>query len=498
MSQHLQKQGCNTGPHHGARIIHFANGLVVQAITGIFLLLLLAWMQLAGAGPFDRSDLNHDNSVDSLDLEIFSYQYLDQDWETVNWCQFYRSSIQNEKNFRRLTSDRIERYLELLNYIALSYNCQTADLQSLSTESILQSADKSDLSNDQVVDLADLVIFSTNYLETYWEAVDWCLFYENTLAGLDYEGQRTRYFLKHFGQLLSFINEYFYCGGEEPPPTALLLENTPKFLARIADAPYFTGDYYITDPKIGSLFIYDASLVLKAEIKGLNKPLGVAVDSRGYILVGNNGRDNIEVYDPANGDLVTVFAEGLVKMPTAITLDSLGNIYVTDSLSNSVQVFDSAYNQLRVIGKSSARGALHFPTDTEIVANMEVFVADQVNNRIQVYDLDGKWLRSITFDGTPGENCSWMTGVCEIPGAPPFTRLQALETDSFGRLHVLDNFGAKVLIFNPADGSFLGSYGEYGLEAGFLRVPMDVLVSDSGTAIVTSGDGDRIEVYAVP
>lgn len=498
MSQHLQKQGCNTGPHHVARITHFANGLVVQALVGIFLLLALAWVPLAGAGPFDRSDLNHDNSVDSLDLEIFSNTHLKRDWESVDWCQFYRSSIQDEKNFRRYTSDRIERYLELLNHIALSYNCQTAELQSLSTESILQSGDKSDLNNDQVVDLADLVIFSANYLETYWEAVDWCLFYENSLAGLNYEGHRTRYFLKHFVQLLTFINEYFYCSESEPPPTALLLENAPKFLARIADASYFTGDYYITDPKIGSLFIYDASLVLKAEIKGLDKPLGVAVDSQGYILVGNNGRDNIEVYDPANGSLVTVFAEGLVKMPTAITLDSVGNIYVTDSLSNSVQVFDAAFNLIRVIGKSSARGALHFPTDTEIVGNMEVFVADQVNNRIQVYDLDGKWLRSITFDGTPGENCNWMTGVCEIPGAPPFTRLQALETDSLGRLHVLDNFAAKVLIFDPDSGEFLASYGEYGLEAGFLRVPMDVLVLDNGTAIVTSGDGDRIEVYAVP
>ena len=498
MNYRLLKQLFDKAFHRGEQIAQFANGLLVQVIVVIFSLTALAWTPFGHADRFDRSDKNGDNAVDTLDLEIFSQRFLKQDWQTVDWCRFYRSSTKNERYFRNLTSDKTIRYSELLNFIAYSYNCQTTTTLSSTGSTTLQSTDKSDLNGDFVVDLADLVIFSTNYLDSYWETVEWCLFHESTIAGADFEGRRTKYYLKHFAQLLVFINDHFYCGGSEPPPNALLLENTPNFLARIADAPNFTGDYYITDPKVGSLFIYDTDLVLKAEIKGLDKPLGVAVDSNGHILVGNNGRDNIEVYDPSNGDLLAVFGEGMIKMPNAITVDGLGNIYVTDSLNNQVQVFDPFYNPVWVIGKDSAQAALHFPTDTGISANMEVFVADQVNNRIQVYDLDGKWLRNFTFAGTPGQNCNWFTGVCEIPGAPPFTRLQALDFDSFGRLHVLDNFGASVLIFNPADGAFLGAYGEYGQGAGYLRVPMDALVSDNGTAIVTSGDGDRIEVYAVP
>jgi hypothetical protein len=128
----------------------------------------------------------------------------------------------------------------------------------------------------------------------------------------------------------------------------------------------------------------------------------------------------------------------------------------------------------------------------------EVYVADQGNNRVQVYDIAGNWLTSITFAGIDGQNCNWFTGVCEIPGAPPFTRLQALDVDSSGRLHVLDNFAASVLMFDLADGAYLGSYGEYGDGPGFLRVPMDVLINGSNTAIVTTGDGDRIEVFSIP
>jgi DNA-binding beta-propeller fold protein YncE len=439
--------------------------------------------------PVDKSDLNDDGTVNTLDLEIFADMYLDQDWQTFDWCDFYDSSIADEKYFRSITSDRTASYQELLDFIAFSYNCQGTE----------PNDDKSDLNGDGSVDLSDLIIFSTDYLGRYWDSVDWCLFLDSTLAGADFEGQSTKFYLQHFGQLLTFINSYFYCDGPEPPASNLQLENKPIDLVRIADAPYITNDYYITDPRIGSLFIYDENLVLKAEIKGLNRPLGVAVDSEGYILIGNDGRDNIEVFDPANGNLVAVFGEGLVKMPTAITIDDLGNIYVTDSRSDRVQVFDPAYNLIRTIGVASAQGTLDFPIDTEIVvrsgsgtANIqEIFVADQGNNRIQVYDLEGTWLRSIV---KLESGCNW-AGVCSSPG---FTRLQALSKDSAGRLHVLDNFAAAGMIFDPGDGAFLGTYGGYDTAPGFLRVPMDVLISETGKAIVTAGDGDRIEELDIP
>ena len=298
--------------------------------------------------------------------------------------------------------------------------------------------------------------------------------------------------------MLAFINAHFGCGEPEPPSDYLVVENAPKFLARIADATSTQGRIYISDPRVGSLFIYDEFMVLKGEIKGLNKPLGVAVDSLGHVLVGNDGRDNIEAYDPTTGELLAVFGEGLVKMPTAITIDGAGNIYVTDSRSDNVRVFDSAYYPIRVIGRSGkGEDTLTFPMDAEII-NEEIFVADQGNYRVQVFDLYGNWVESITFDGTEGENCNWFTGVCEIPGLPPFTRVQALSRDSQGRLHVLDNFAAAVTIFDSGDRTYVTSYGGYGLSAGLLRVPMDVAVSSSNMAIVTAGDGSRVELFTVP
>ena len=356
-------------------------------------------------------------------------------------------------------------------------------------------SDKSDLNTDQVVDIEDLKIFSTNYLEKFWETVDWCLFYEATISGEEFDGRRTDYYKKHFTLLLAFIKADVDCSGD---PYLLDLENDPITLYRFAESTDSSGDYYITDPRIGSLFIYDASLVLKAEIKDLNNPLGVAVDSLGYILVGNSGRGNIEVFDPADGDFLLEFGKGLVKMPNAITVDDLGNIYVTDSRLNTVLVFDASYNLVSGIGRpGEGASELHFPVDAEIIGT-NIFVADQGHARIQVYDLDGNWVRSITFEGTDGTNCSWFSGVCEIPGAPEFKRVQALETDDLGRLHVLDKLSATVHIFDPATGAYISSYGEYGDGPGQLSVPTDVMILPTNTATVNAGAGGRFEFFAIP
>ncbi len=388
--------------------------------------------------------------------------------------------------------------------------------------------DKSDLNSDLSVDIEDLTLFSTNYLNRFWEVVDWCQFYEDTAADREFEGQRTKYFKQHFSLLLAFINSYIDCGGDA---YLLELENAPSLALRIARHWDASGDYFVTDPRVGSLFIYDAAMVLKGEIKGLSRPLGVAVDSLGYVLVGNDGRDNIEVYDPADGVQLMVFGEGLVKMPTAITIGPDDNIYVTDSRASRVFVFNPEYQLIRTIGSYGTEDAeLDFPMDTEIIENangeLEVFVADQGNQRVKIFDANGKYLKMIDpdiippptvlpgpeFDNNgnpcPGPCTGWFCSY--LPPPPPecagattprieFSRLQALSTDSIGRLHALDIFESTASIFELVDGEWVWKsyYGEYGKEEGSLYTPTDVLVTVPGQATVITGDGERIETLTV-
>ena len=74
--------------------------------------------------------------------------------------------------------------------------------------------DNSDLNKDQVVDINDLAIFSDKYLDTDWESVDWCAFYQATMDDADLYGRAASYYAKHYGMLLAFINNYFNCAGD--------------------------------------------------------------------------------------------------------------------------------------------------------------------------------------------------------------------------------------------------------------------------------------------
>lgn len=366
------------------------------------------------------------------------------------------------------------------------------------------SVEKSDLNGDLIVDLSDLMIFSSKYVQMDWAEFDWCGFRDATEAGLEFDGSSKKsefikdkppeYYAKHFSLLLAWVNEYFACD-VEPIPQSLVLEHYPRLLLRMAASTDNSGDIYITDPLVGSVFIYDAGLLPKAELKGLNKPLGVAVDWRGNLLVGNDGRDNVEAYDLATGDMVAAFGQGRVIMPNSITIGPDGNIFVTDSRSHRVWVFNIHYEFIGNIGSPGfADDELYFPVDTEVIERYadglqvkEVFIADQGNERIQVFDFEGNLLRHIY----PGE--------CGMGGClpPRLANLQALDVDSLGRLHALDNFEAVVSILDPLTGGYLGEYGQFGEGPGFLRVPFGLVILDSGQSIVTSGDGDRLEVFSI-
>lgn len=372
----------------------------------------------------------------------------------------------------------------------------------------VESYEKSDLSKDGIVDIDDLSIFSSKYFLSDWTGIDWCGFYDATLAGVDFvgppkkvdeskvnNGQSVMFYQKHFKMLLTFINDDFSCELDpRSDPDMLGLVHRPRMLMRMTESTDGSGDIYITDPLVGSVYIYDVELARVGELKGLDKPLGIAVDSLGYLLVGNDGRDNIEVYDPFDGNLMAIFGQGLIIMPNSITTGPDGNIYVTDSRSHRVWVFDADYNFLNSIGSPGVgENELYFPVDTEIITRnvdgvdfQEVFIADQGNERVQIFDTDGYFLGHIY----PGE-CSM--GRCE---PPLLANLQSLDADALGRLHVLDNFEAVVSILDPLNGDYLSEYGEYGEGPGYLRMPYDLIITATGHPMVTAGDGARIEVYS--
>lgn len=398
--------------------------------------------------------------------------------------------------------------LQELNLPAQASDTARANRAKRGFGAINEAMDRSDITFDGRIDSRDLRLFSERYLKQKVGNVEWCVFHANVMDGTQ-TYKPVYFFLKHFPQMLEYIYYDYFCEGEPlppppPPPDPLELVNTPKFLARIAMSKNFTGDFYVTDPVVGSVFIYDSDSNLKQELKGLAKPLGLAVDMNGYILVGNDGRDNVEIYDPADGRLINSFGDGFIEMPNAIIMGPNQRIYVVDSIKNTVHVYDDYYNRIGSIGSSgSGADSLNFPADAVVITTDngtsivdEIYVADQVNKRIQVYDLNGNHQGSIL---PPPSGCSFwakILGLCDEPA--PFARIQGLYLDIQNRLHVVDMFTAKVSIIDPLSHDYISSYGSYGTDAGQLRLPLDMTQNMNGESLVTDPGNNKIEIYAIP
>jgi DNA-binding beta-propeller fold protein YncE len=250
----------------------------------------------------------------------------------------------------------------------------------------------------------------------------------------------------------------------------------------------------VSDPTAGSVFIYDPNLSLVGELKGLDKPLGIAVDQQGNMYVGNNGSDNVEVYD-FNGVKIATIGQGRIRMANDLALDRSGNLYVADSLSNVVWVYDANGVALNNIGN----GALEFPVAVTIAYRDdgtgrevgELYVAEQANFLVNVYDLQGNLLR---FYG--GQVRQGMMG-WKWQGL--FANIQSLAVDRYGRLHVADCYMNKVQILNADTGSYIGYYGEAGGAPGQLNLPLDIAINSLDQVAVTNFGNKRVEIiYTVP
>jgi hypothetical protein len=462
------------------------NRIINRPIALALLCLAAAWVPVANGDP-GKSDLNGDGTIDYEDLTLFSSRYLGVEASAVDWCEFFEAAQRDGELYGRTTDFYRRQFPELLFFINREFDC-----------------DGSDLNKDGLIDQVDLQVFSTMYLELNWETVQWCEFYTATAEGGTFNGKPTHYYLEHFGILLGVIRDLYGCTA--PEPSMLEVKNAPQALTRVAVDKLNSGKYYVSDARVGSVFVYDSTRNLVGEIRNLNKPLGVAIDSQGYLLVGNNGRNNIEVYDPSTGDRLATFGQGLVEMPTSIVVGPNGDIYVTDSKAHRVWVFESSYVHVRTIGEpGKSEGQLKFPIDAAVVARdtagglvEELYVADQANQRIQVFGLDGTFVRTITPLLVPSGSCINYGWSCPKDARGMFIRLQGLDVDAAGRVHILDIYEAAVTIMDPVTGSRVGSYGGWGEAPGKLFAPLDLALTDGGEAIVTDNNTGTVEIFAVP
>ena len=271
-------------------------------------------------------------------------------------------------------------------------------------------------------------------------------------------------------------------GTTQTSTTTLDRKNVLYSPIRIAEGP--DSRLYVSDTKSNSVFIL-RNLLTEAELQGLAKPLGVAVDLLGNIYVGNDERDNVEVYDTSGKKLREIGA-GQIQMPNDLALDMNGNLYVADSMANNIKVYDANGRLLRTIGDA----LLQYPIAICIAytvpggGNGELYVADQGHGTVQVFDLSGMLLRSY---GTK-------LSLSETNWHGKFVQLQSLAVDQMGRVHALDSSLGTIQILDAITGVYIDSYGGRGVTEGKLNLPLDIAITQGNQVMVTNYGNHRIDM----
>ncbi len=216
----------------------------------------------------------------------------------------------------------------------------------------------------------------------------------------------------------------------------------------------------------------------------LKSPADVAVDSAGNLWVADKSNNRIQKFSP-DGKFLAKFGtsgkeDGQFAGPTAIAIDSQGNLWVTDSGNRRVQKFDPSGKFLLKFG-SQGSGDGQFsgwgPRGVAIDAQGNAWVSDY-SGRIQRFDPSGKFVQAVGSSGS---------------GNGQFGESAGLDVGE-GKVWVADWTNNRVSVFSEA-GAWLFSFGLYGTGDGYFNHPDTVDVDKEGNVWVGDQSNNRVQQF---
>ena len=141
-----------------------------------------------------------------------------------------------------------------------------------------------------------------------------------------------------------------------------------------------------------------------------NRPSGIAVDSRGNLLVSDTLNHRIQKIS-RTGEHISSFGtfgslDGEFNSPWGICLDEKENLFVADHLNNRVQKFDTNGKHLMTFGnKGTEPELLDHPAGVAVDTDGDIYVTSWAKNKVNLYDSHGKYLMELL--GSAQELSKW-------------------------------------------------------------------------------------------
>jgi sugar lactone lactonase YvrE len=250
-------------------------------------------------------------------------------------------------------------------------------------------------------------------------------------------------------------------------------DNSTQQLVQPYGTAMFKGRLYVVDTGAAGVAIFDFAAKRLSYLAGaangqLRRPINIRIDTDGTKYITDTGRDQVLVYDQDDHFVAAYGKEGLFR-PTDVAIGA-DRLYVTDVLHHQIHVLDKRTGKpLFIFGKAgSGEGELFHPTNIVFGPEGDLYVSETSNFRVQRFTLDGKPVRSYGAVGS-------------IPGS--FARPKGLAIDRAGRMFVADAAFENVQLFDEK-GKLLLFFGQSGEPEARMHLPAGVSI-----------DYDNVDVF---
>jgi YD repeat-containing protein len=209
----------------------------------------------------------------------------------------------------------------------------------------------------------------------------------------------------------------------------------------------------------------------------LKSPADVAVDSVGNLWVADKANNRIQKFSP-DGKFLFKFGsygstDGKLSAPAGLAIDSQGNIWVADSGNRRVQKFNAKGEYLAKfgsVGSGDGQFSSWGPRGIAIDAVGNLWVSDY-SSRVQRFDATGKFIKAV---GSFGQSAGLDVGA--------------------GKVWVGDWSNNRVSVISEV-GEFLFNFGSYGTGNGQFNHPDTVEVDAQGNVWVGDQSNHRIQQF---
>ena len=220
-------------------------------------------------------------------------------------------------------------------------------------------------------------------------------------------------------------------------------------------------------------------------IENLQKPWGIAANSKGHIIVAERNGHCVSVFTPEGQKIQSFGSNGSTHgqfiEPRGVAVDRDDNVIVIDGGNNRIQKFTSEGKFLMTVGTYGS-GPLQFSSPYGIGINNvngKIYIADHDNHRLQILNMD------LTFSSIIGTNGS---------GDAQFSYPIDVAFDSINNLYVADRNHSRIQVFTP-EGKFLHKFGSQGSGDGELNCAWNITIDRNDTVYVADFRNHRISMF---